>query len=258
MPVSITLRNQSSIKATCIGTIVLKVTSHTLRLENVLYAPAIGCNLLLVGKLSSGPCKMTFQGGICQILDKTCACMSSCKRVKGMYKLHCQGMDKPVLALQVANSAISSEAATSTTPALPLQVWHRRLSHLNGQSVKLIASGLATEIVISRTPVGKATCPLWLAAKQKEQISCTQQNKASRPFELIHSDMGGPLPISIGGNRFLIIFVDDFSRMTWIFFTPTTSASDAFTAWTEFKRASAASTSTATSGRTMNASMSCR
>ena len=64
-PVPITLGNQSSIKATCIGTIVLKVTSYTLRIENVLYAPAIGCNLLSVGKLTSGPCKMTFQGGIC-------------------------------------------------------------------------------------------------------------------------------------------------------------------------------------------------
>ena len=48
--------------------------------------------------------------------------------------------------------------------------------------------------------------------------------------------MGGPLPISVGGNRFFIIFVYDFSHMVWIFFMPTKSANSAFSAWTEFKR----------------------
>ena len=280
-PIPITLGNQSSIQATCIGTIMLKLsTGHTLKLQDALYAPDIGCNLLSVGKLTSGSCKMTFQSGICQVLDKTGACMSSCKRVNGMYKLHCQVMDKTVLALQAAKSAISAAAAPTAAPTaatlvppaspLPLQVWHRRLGHLNGQSVKLLASGLATEIAISRTPGGKPTCPPCLVGKQKEQIRRTPQNRASRPLELIHSDMGGPLPISLGGNRFFIIFVDDFSRMTWIFFMPTKSANDPFTAWTEFKRASAASTSavstsaastsaaSTSAASTMNASMSYR
>ena len=64
--VPITLGNQSSIQATCIGTIMLKLpTGHALRIQDVLYAPDIGCNVLSVGKLTSGAYKMTFQGGIC-------------------------------------------------------------------------------------------------------------------------------------------------------------------------------------------------
>ena len=38
------------------------------------------------------------------------------------------------------------------------------------------------------------------------------------PFDLIHSDIWGPSPITTqGGSRYFVIFVDDFSRYTWIY-----------------------------------------
>ena len=37
-------------------------------------------------------------------------------------------------------------------------------------------------------------------------------------FELIHSDVWGPsLVASIGGSRYFVVFIDDFSRYSWIF-----------------------------------------
>ena len=37
-------------------------------------------------------------------------------------------------------------------------------------------------------------------------------------FDLIHSDVWGPSPVSsIGGSRYFVVFVDDYSRYSWIF-----------------------------------------
>ena len=37
-------------------------------------------------------------------------------------------------------------------------------------------------------------------------------------FELIHSDVWGPFPVaSIGGSRYFVVFIDDYSHYNWIF-----------------------------------------
>ena len=36
---------------------------------------------------------------------------------------------------------------------------------------------------------------------------------------LIHSDISGPMPVtSMNASRYLLTFIDDFSRYTWVFF----------------------------------------
>ena len=41
---------------------------------------------------------------------------------------------------------------------------------------------------------------------------------ALSPFYLIHSDVWGPSPVTTqGGSRYFVIFMDDFSRYTWIY-----------------------------------------
>ena len=43
-------------------------------------------------------------------------------------------------------------------------------------------------------------------------------NKNPVPFMVVHSDVWGPSKVStIGGARWFVTFIDDCSRMTWIF-----------------------------------------
>jgi transposase InsO family protein len=42
---------------------------------------------------------------------------------------------------------------------------------------------------------------------------------SSKPLKLLHMDFFAPIAyISIGGNKYNLVIVDDFSRFTWIFF----------------------------------------
>ncbi|KAE8666438.1 Phospholipase D delta [Hibiscus syriacus] len=42
--------------------------------------------------------------------------------------------------------------------------------------------------------------------------------RARRPLEIVHTDIAGPFDIpSLGGNRYYLTFIDDFSRKCWIY-----------------------------------------
>jgi hypothetical protein len=39
------------------------------------------------------------------------------------------------------------------------------------------------------------------------------------PLELLHMDLFGPIAyISIGGSKYCLVIVDDYSRFTWVLF----------------------------------------
>jgi transposase InsO family protein len=41
----------------------------------------------------------------------------------------------------------------------------------------------------------------------------------TRPLEMLHMDLFGPIIyISIGGNKYVLVIVDDYSCFTWVFF----------------------------------------
>jgi hypothetical protein len=40
-----------------------------------------------------------------------------------------------------------------------------------------------------------------------------------RPLEILHMDLFGPIAyISIGGNKYDLVIVDDYLHFTWVFF----------------------------------------
>jgi hypothetical protein len=42
-------------------------------------------------------------------------------------------------------------------------------------------------------------------------------SRVSRPFELVHYDIWGPMNIASNKFHYFVTFVDDFSHMTWLF-----------------------------------------
>ncbi|KAK2993459.1 hypothetical protein RJ640_005153 [Escallonia rubra] len=80
-------------------------------------------------------------------------------------------------------------------------------------------------------PVLKKLCPQFhdissvdceschFAKHHRSSLSPRVNKRVEFAFELVHSDVWGPCPIlSKAGFRYFVTFVDDFSRMTWIYF----------------------------------------
>jgi hypothetical protein len=60
--------------------------------------------------------------------------------------------------------------------------------------------------------------------------------RASKKLKLIHSNLCGPFPTnSISRSRYFIIFVDDATRFTWVYFLKTKSAEEILKVFQQFK-----------------------
>jgi len=47
---------------------------------------------------------------------------------------------------------------------------------------------------------------------------CKSISSSLAPFDLVHSDVWGPSPVSTkGGSRYYVSFIYDFTRFTWIY-----------------------------------------
>ena len=55
---------------------------------------------------------------------------------------------------------------------------------------------------------------------------------ASKPFELVHTDLCGKLDPSIGGVLYFLTFIDDFTHYTWVYILKAKSETfDRFKEW---------------------------
>ena len=89
-----------------------------------------------------------------------------------------------------------------------------RLGHASSSRVQQLASrGLLGSM--STENFDCVSCQL---GKQPALPFNTSESISIDIFDLIHSNVLGPSSISsIGGSRYFIVFVDDYSRYSWIF-----------------------------------------
>jgi hypothetical protein len=101
-----------------------------------------------------------------------------------------------------------------------LFLWHCRLGHLGMDNVIKIANGNMVKGIGHLSSESKPFCEGCVMGKQHR---CPYPKgisyRATEPFELIHSDVCGPMPeSSIGGSRYYVTFIDDFTRYTFVYF----------------------------------------
>ena len=98
-------------------------------------------------------------------------------------------------------------------------LWHLRFGHLNFGGLKLLSDkGMVKGLPSINHP--DQFCEGCLLGKHfRKSFPRETTTRASKPLELIHTDVCGPIdPFSLGKNRYFLLFIDDFSRKTWVYF----------------------------------------
>lgn len=112
--------------------------------------------------------------------------------------------------------------------------WHRRFGHLNYQSLCKMRDGAVKGMTFSDAAIGLSNCKICAEGKQVRLPFETSKSKTSKVLDLVHSDLIGPMETqSIGGARFILTFVDDFSRKVFVFFLR--KKSQVFETFVDFK-----------------------
>ena len=182
-------------------------SSHdvVLDLHKVLFVPKLTKNLLSVPAMALMGAEIRFDKDKCLIL----------KDSKEFVIGHLLS-DK----LYTVNT-IEYAQVSKTDSAQSLEVWHCRLGHLNYTYVnqlvkKEMVDGLKCEI---ETQPQKECEACVLGKMQKKPFPKQSQHRATRPYEIVHSDVCGPMQVeSKGGSRYMLTFTDDYSRYTTAYF----------------------------------------
>ena len=204
---SVKMGNNSSMLVMGKGNIRLQVNGKVQIITGVFYVPELKNNLLSIGQLQEKGLNILFQGKKCKVFHpKKGLIMETKMALNQMFILH--AISQPI-----------ASACFNTITEDMVQLWHCRYGHLSFKGLKT----LQQKKMVNGLPQLKSPsrlCKACLVGKQ-QRFSFPRKStwRASQILQLLHADICGPIkPISNGKKRYLITFIDDFSRKTWVYF----------------------------------------
>uniref|UniRef100_A0A2N9GRJ3 Integrase catalytic domain-containing protein n=1 Tax=Fagus sylvatica TaxID=28930 RepID=A0A2N9GRJ3_FAGSY len=192
--------DSSHMSVSHIGTI----SSPDLTIPDTYLVPKLSLNLLSVGQLCELGLDLHFSNHGVDVQDPLTGKLLGTGRKTGRLFELCN--------LQIPSHMVSSSVAATTT--LSPDLWHSRLGHASLSRLQLLAS----QGHLGSVNFNKFDCMSCQFGKQTKLPFNNSDSFSSAPFDLVHSDVWGPAPFTTeGGSRYFVIFVDDYSRFTWIY-----------------------------------------
>nr|GFA06778.1 hypothetical protein [Tanacetum cinerariifolium] len=178
-------------------------------IKRVYYVEGLKHNLFFVGHFCDADLEVAFRKSTCYIRDLKGNNLLTGSRGTDLYSITLQDTNSPNLICLIAK-ATSSQA----------WLWHRRLSHLNFDTINLLSKN---DIVVGLPKLKFvkdhicSSCELGKAKRKFFHTKITPSLK--RRLQLLHMDLCGPMRVaSINGKRYVLVIVDDYSRYTWTHF----------------------------------------
>ncbi|KAJ5124616.1 Reverse transcriptase RNA-dependent DNA polymerase [Penicillium bovifimosum] len=196
-----------------------------LTLKKVWLAPELKSNLISMSALDSDDIATWTKNGYMTFLhqDSTLggpeSVVGNATREGEHYWLNCYGVDKvdSMLRCNLVTGSQSSVFAVKKTTPISVDLAHRRACHAGEDRVRKMEThgdGIALK------PGTGVTFPCTPCIKGKGHALPFGKVRSirSRPGELLHLDVWGPISIaSHGGEHYFVTFTNDATRYTWLF-----------------------------------------
>ena len=214
-PIPVSLGDDSEILATGQGTIRLLFNVNGKKSEgqfnNVLYVPELKVTLLSVGQSARLPhCKVVFDNNKCEYIDKN----------TNEVIAQAFATDDTDLYTLDATPIAQKVAANFTSPSsrsIDINILHRRLGHLGIDNCRLMVNHRLVDGVDK--VVGKEEfCKGCAYGRSKRKHHPSTGTITRRRLERVHIDLCGPLPDSLGGNRYFLLIIDEHTHYHWVEF----------------------------------------
>ncbi|KAJ0962959.1 hypothetical protein J5N97_028081 [Dioscorea zingiberensis] len=192
----------SGLSITHVGHYKIHTPTQSLLLKNVLCVPHITKNLLSVHKFAKDN-NVFFEFHPDYFLVKDQASK------KSLLHGRCEGGLYPITPAHIAQlkTALISEKPSQDQ-------WHRRLGHPSHSVVQTVLHSHKLPFSVDKTV---HVCDACQQAKSHQLPYSTSTHMSSSPLELVFSDVWGPASHSVGGYKYYVSFIDDFSKFTWLY-----------------------------------------
>ena len=173
-------------------------------LYDVLYVPKLTCNLFSVRAAVAKGNAVEFGPNDCCIWDENGKLRGKGSLADKLYQLNCQ----------VVTIGYASVATTRS------DLWHQRLGHVHESRLKkCVQNELVQGIDIARM-TELSFCEGCLAGKMcRKPFPSVGEIRSTRKLQLVHSDVCGPMQTqSIGGAKYFVTFIDDYTRCCAVYF----------------------------------------
>jgi histone deacetylase 1/2 len=205
-----------------IGHTTLHSPVRNIYIKNILHVPTAQKSLASVHRLAKdNNALLEFHSNFFLIKDK------ATRRI--LHQGRCEGGLYP-LELKSTGARVHKHVLGVNKPST--ERWHSRLGH---PSSTIVSHVLRNNKLPCNSDLNiESICDSCQRAKSHQLPYSKSHNISSTPLELVHSDIWGPAPTSVGRHTYYVSFIDDYSRYTWIYLLR--RKSDVFHVFHEFQK----------------------
>ncbi len=196
------------------GKVKLKLQGGRVRtLSGVLHILALARNIISISKMDDAGVKIVFEKDTWKMVQGAMVLMQEVW-IGTLYKL--QGNT----VVDGCNSSVVPESGVENLVASgeKIMLWHQRLGHIGEKGLRILHGKCKVE-GMSNSSLDFDFSENCVYGKQNRVSFPSSAKRAKHILELVHSDLFGPVKVpSLGKLVYYVSFINDFSRITWIYF----------------------------------------